>query len=174
MVFVGGPRQVGKTPLGKMILPDPKAYLNFDVAEHRNAILRSELPASGAWFFDEIHKYRGWRNFLKGLYDASGKASESWLREARGLTSTASAATPCRADTSTTACIRCRSPRSQACRASLRASDATAIPTAIATPGRVGRSRVSVLDRAEKKSFHQGFVANYFLLGCRALVGLLI
>jgi uncharacterized protein len=73
MVFVGGPRQVGKTQLGRMILPEANAYLNFDVAEHRNAILRGELPASEAWFFDEIHKYRGWRNFLKGLYDASGK-----------------------------------------------------------------------------------------------------
>jgi len=72
MVFVGGPRQVGKTQLGKMIIPEPAAYLNFDVPDHRQAILRGELPPTPSWFFDEIHKYRNWRNYLKGLYDASG------------------------------------------------------------------------------------------------------
>ena len=70
MVLLGGPRQVGKTALGRAAIADPRAYLNFDVAEHRNAILRATLPPTSAWFFDEIHKYRGWRNFLKGLYDA--------------------------------------------------------------------------------------------------------
>jgi predicted AAA+ superfamily ATPase len=72
MVFVGGPRQVGKTQLGKLIIPDPEAYLNFDIAEHRRAILNGELPPTPAWFFDEIHKYRAWRNYLKGLYDSAG------------------------------------------------------------------------------------------------------
>jgi hypothetical protein len=72
MVFVGGPRQVGKTQLGKMVIADPAAYLNFDVPAHRDAILRGELPPTQAWFFDEIHKYRSWRNYLKGLYDAAG------------------------------------------------------------------------------------------------------
>ena len=71
MVFVGGPRQVGKTQLGKMIVQDAAAYLNYDIAEHRNAILKGELPPTEAWFFDEIHKYRGWRNFLKGLHEAA-------------------------------------------------------------------------------------------------------
>jgi predicted AAA+ superfamily ATPase len=72
MVFVGGPRQVGKTRLGKMIVTDPAAYLSFDIPAHREAILKGELPPTRDWFFDEIHKYRGWRNFLKGLYDAAG------------------------------------------------------------------------------------------------------
>ena len=66
------PRQVGKTQLGKMIIPDPAAYLNYDIAEHRDAVLKGQLPATDAWFFDEIHKYRTWRNYLKGLYDAAG------------------------------------------------------------------------------------------------------
>ena len=30
---------------------------------------RSELPPGPLWIFDEIHKYRRWRNYLKGLYD---------------------------------------------------------------------------------------------------------
>ena len=69
MVFLGGPRQVGKTSLGRAAIPDPRAYLNYDLAEHRNAIHAGRMPPTHAWFFDEIHKHRGWRNLLKGLYD---------------------------------------------------------------------------------------------------------
>lgn len=74
MVFLGGPRQVGKTSLGKVLIPDPVAYLNWDVAAHRAAILKHQLPVSDAWFFDEIHKYRQWRGYLKGLFDLHGAA----------------------------------------------------------------------------------------------------
>ena len=74
MVFAGGPRQVGKARLWKVIAPDSRAYVNFEVAAHREVILENELPPTGAWLFEEIHKYRGWQNFLKGLYDtATGK-----------------------------------------------------------------------------------------------------
>ena len=73
MVFLAGPRQVGKTTLA-LALPDARhGYLNWDVAEHRERILRRELPPSKLWVFDEIHKYRSWRNYLKGLYDARPK-----------------------------------------------------------------------------------------------------
>lgn len=69
MVFVAGPRQVGKTTLARS-LPNAKAgYLNWDVAEHRERILRRELPPAPLWIFDELHKYRSWRNYLKGLFD---------------------------------------------------------------------------------------------------------
>ena len=69
MVFVAGPRQVGKTTLARN-LPDADAgYLNWDAAQDRERILRRELPDADLWVFDEIHKYRGWRNYLKGLYD---------------------------------------------------------------------------------------------------------
>src|SRR5205823_3348757 len=44
----------------------------WDVPEHREWILKREMPVSRLWVFDEIHKYRSWRNYLKGLYDASG------------------------------------------------------------------------------------------------------
>lgn len=74
MVFLGGPRQVGKTSLARRLLPHPGAELNFDIAPHRAAILRHELPAGNFWFFDEIHKYRSWRNYLKGLFDQHGAA----------------------------------------------------------------------------------------------------
>jgi predicted AAA+ superfamily ATPase len=72
MVFVGGPRQVGKTMLGQAVAGDSRAYLNYDIPAHRAAILKSELPATPTWFFDEIQKSRGWRNYLKGFYDQFG------------------------------------------------------------------------------------------------------
>lgn len=71
MVFVGGPRQVGKTTLAKTFLIDKKGYLNWDIPEDREDILKRELPVTRLWIFDEIHKYRSWRNYLKGLYDAT-------------------------------------------------------------------------------------------------------
>lgn len=70
MVFVAGPRQVGKTTLARSLRGAARAYLNWDVAEHRARLLRRELPAGKLWIFDEIHKYRSWRGYLKGLFDA--------------------------------------------------------------------------------------------------------
>lgn len=69
MVFVAGPRQVGKTTFGLSLPKASEGYLNWDVPEHRERILRRELPVGKLWFFDEIHKFRGWRNYLKGLCD---------------------------------------------------------------------------------------------------------
>ncbi|HWN41732.1 MAG TPA: ATP-binding protein [Thermoanaerobaculia bacterium] len=72
MVFVAGPRQVGKTTLARSLPGAEAGYHNWDIPEHRDRILRRELPPGPLWIFDEIHKYRLWRNYLKGLYD--GKA----------------------------------------------------------------------------------------------------
>lgn len=69
MVFLAGPRQVGKTTLARSLPGSRLGYLNWDVAEHRERILRHELPPGRLWIFDEIHKYRAWRGFIKGLYD---------------------------------------------------------------------------------------------------------
>lgn len=70
MVFVSGPRQVGKTTLALGLRGGRAGYLNWDVAEHRERILRGRLPSGALWIFDEIHKYRRWRNYLKGIFDA--------------------------------------------------------------------------------------------------------
>jgi len=70
MVFVAGPRQVGKTTLAKQLPGAERGYLNWDVPVHRDRILRGELPPARLWIFDEIHKYRGWRGLLKGLFDS--------------------------------------------------------------------------------------------------------
>lgn len=75
MVILGGPRQVGKTSLARSLLPDPTGELNYDIAAQRQAILRHELPATPMWLFDEIHKYRGWRNYLKGLVDEQAQGN---------------------------------------------------------------------------------------------------
>jgi predicted AAA+ superfamily ATPase len=70
MVFVAGPRQVGKTTLARSLPGAAAGYLNWDVAAHRERILRRELPPGRLWVFDEIHKYRSWRGFLKGAFDS--------------------------------------------------------------------------------------------------------
>lgn len=69
MVFISGPRQVGKTTLAKSILESELSYLNWDIPGDRDKILKRELPITELWCFDEIHKYPSWRDYLKGVYD---------------------------------------------------------------------------------------------------------
>ena len=78
MVFVGGPRQVGKTTMALRLLgrdvpvrpPLPSAYINWDSLADKSVLLEGTIPAgSGLVVLDEIHKYRHWRNLMKGLYD---------------------------------------------------------------------------------------------------------
>lgn len=69
MVFVAGPRQVGKTTLALGLPGARDAYLNWDIGAHRERILKGELPPGRIWILDEIHRYRRWRDWLKGLYD---------------------------------------------------------------------------------------------------------
>lgn len=73
MVFLGGPRQVGKTTLAKAVPGAQRGYLNWDVAEDRQRILNRELPTGPLLVLDEFHKYRSWRGYLKGLFDAGRK-----------------------------------------------------------------------------------------------------
>jgi uncharacterized protein len=73
MVMVAGPRQVGKTTFALQLAGNEKGYLNWDIPEHRERILRRKLPDSSLWVFDELHKYHSWRGYLKGLYDAKRK-----------------------------------------------------------------------------------------------------
>jgi len=79
MVLVSGPRQSGKTTLARAILArrhraGAARYLNWDDDEARTRVLNREFPHEGLVVFDELHKFSRWRNFLKGLYDAHGKA----------------------------------------------------------------------------------------------------
>ena len=69
MVLLTGSRQAGKTTLARNLPGADLGYLNWDIPEHRERILRGQLPVSDLWILDELHKYRPWRNYLKGLYD---------------------------------------------------------------------------------------------------------
>ena len=74
MVFIAGARQVGKTTLAQSLIKKFKdghpAYLNWDSDKDRRKIRAREWPRSESLIIlDEIHKFKGWRNFVKGLYD---------------------------------------------------------------------------------------------------------
>jgi hypothetical protein len=76
MVFVGGPRQVGKTTFALSFLSESiekhPGYLNWDNPKVRPLLLKGELPAGESCIIlDEIHKFARWRNLVKGLYDAN-------------------------------------------------------------------------------------------------------
>lgn len=72
LVFVGGPRQVGKTTLALYLLGknarDP-AYLNWDILADRERLLSGQLPGGKLLVLDEVHKYARWRDLVKGFYD---------------------------------------------------------------------------------------------------------
>jgi predicted AAA+ superfamily ATPase len=76
MVFMAGPRQVGKTTLAKSLPGRASGYLNWDIPADRERILRGELPAARLLIFDELHKYRGWRGFLKGVFDGRARGQQ--------------------------------------------------------------------------------------------------
>ncbi len=72
MVLLTGPRQVGKTYLAKQIMSEYKKpqYLNFDSVEDRSIIMSQRWPLdSDLLVFDEIHKLKKWKSYLKGVFD---------------------------------------------------------------------------------------------------------
>ncbi len=83
MVFVGGPRQVGKTTFALSFLNNQQetnpAYLNWDNPKTRLSLLKGEIPPNqDLIILDEIHKFARWRNLVKGFYDTY-KSSISFL-----------------------------------------------------------------------------------------------
>jgi predicted AAA+ superfamily ATPase len=80
MVFVGGPRQVGKTMLSLSLLAGGNeshpAYLNWDDPSSRRMLLAGALPGGQRLLIlDEIHKYKGWRNLVKGFMTRTNQAA---------------------------------------------------------------------------------------------------
>ncbi len=80
MIFLSGPRQSGKTTLGRMIAEgySNNLYFNWDVPRNKSRLVNDpfffeELPRKDdsppLVLLDEIHKYRQWKNYLKGVYD---------------------------------------------------------------------------------------------------------
>ncbi|NCC51231.1 MAG: ATP-binding protein [Spartobacteria bacterium] len=78
MAFIAGPRQVGKTTLCRQA---GDVYLDWDNDNHRDIILKgpdavadfSRVQVAGqkpiVIVFDELHKNRRWKQFLKGFFD---------------------------------------------------------------------------------------------------------
>ena len=72
MVFIGGPRQVGKTTLSRYLTENDNnhIYLNWDNPKHKIEITKQQWPPNTEWIvFDEIHKYDQWKNLIKGIWD---------------------------------------------------------------------------------------------------------
>jgi len=84
MVFLMGPRQVGKTTVSRLAAEEWPShfYLSWDNPAERllflqgvDAIaeqvgLKQLTKETPVLIFDEIHKYGKWKNFLKGFFDA--------------------------------------------------------------------------------------------------------
>lgn len=83
MAFIAGPRQVGKTTCARYLAENNNhaLYINWDNIEHRKLIMQgldkiaiycklSVAKSDLTWIvFDEVHKYRKWKLFLKGFFD---------------------------------------------------------------------------------------------------------
>lgn len=72
MVFLTGPRQSGKTTLALSLAKSysSASVLNWDVAADRRVMLDQTWPAKAPLVvFDELHKMKGWRPWIKGVFD---------------------------------------------------------------------------------------------------------
>lgn len=80
MIFICGPRQSGKTTLSEFISKSYSntLYFNWDIPEHRIELLNNPYffekverkdHSKPLIILDEIHKYKEWKNYLKGIYD---------------------------------------------------------------------------------------------------------
>jgi predicted AAA+ superfamily ATPase len=80
MIFMAGPRQAGKTTLAQQIARSftNHVYFNWDIPQQRARLIEnpaffeeverrdSSIPLV---VLDEIHKFKDWKNYLKGIYD---------------------------------------------------------------------------------------------------------
>jgi len=76
MVFLAGPRQVGKSTLARSVLEAEGGgrYLSWESPADRPGIRTSCWPAGEAVVvLDELHKWRSWKSWLKGEFDKHGR-----------------------------------------------------------------------------------------------------
>ncbi len=72
IVLLSGPRQVGKTTLSKQ-LTTSHVYLNYDASSDRRIIHAQEWDRDAELvIFDELHKMKKWKSWIKGIYDTEG------------------------------------------------------------------------------------------------------
>ena len=72
LVVLTGARQSGKTTLARQLMNgfEPAQYLNWDVPTDRSLIVDHAWSTKARLLvFDEIHKMREWKTFLKGAWD---------------------------------------------------------------------------------------------------------
>lgn len=85
MVFLSGPRQVGKTTVGEHFASH---YGSWDDSQFRSLVPAGQKIVAEHFgiddmsatapviVFDEIHKYSRWKQFLKGFFDLYGKRTK--------------------------------------------------------------------------------------------------
>jgi uncharacterized protein len=72
IVLLSGPRQVGKTTLS-LQLERSSVYLNYDATSDRRIIQAEEWDRdTDLVIFDELHKMKNWKSWIKGIYDTGG------------------------------------------------------------------------------------------------------
>jgi len=72
IILLTGPRQTGKTTLSKLLEKDFD-YFNFDNVDDRFSLQEKSWDRSKPLvIFDELHKLKNWKSWLKGIYDTEG------------------------------------------------------------------------------------------------------
>lgn len=71
LILLSGPRQSGKTTLGQKLFSESTVYLNFDHSGDRELIRKRAWSRNAELVvFDELHKMKNWKSWIKGIYDS--------------------------------------------------------------------------------------------------------